>query len=117
MNQFLELQRYFKRLTRKDCQPTLDSAHHVAYGYLAAPFQLEVAYYPKNMIIRKLFIRRDFQDQGLGRRIVEILKHECQELYLEGIELDTILPESAEFWKRCGFSIYGCRGYWSSSNG
>jgi GNAT superfamily N-acetyltransferase len=102
-----------RKLRQKDCLPVADVGYRINYGhYISAPFRLEVAFNPRTMIIRTLFIRGDWQGQGLGRTIVEYLKRECGRLNCEAIELQGILSESVGFWEACGFSINGSYGRW-----
>jgi GNAT superfamily N-acetyltransferase len=103
------------KLKRKDLLPISDTGYRIVYGHsITSPIRLEIAFSPNKMIIRRLFIRSSYQQQGLGRSIVEYLKQECRRQNLDEIELDTILQESAGFWGRCGFSINGCYGRWEA---
>lgn len=101
-----------RRLRQKDILLIEDKGYRVIYGNHGTPFTLEIAFNPQTIIIRRLFIRGDWQGQGLGRTIVEYLKRECTRMDFDAIELVGILGESVGFWEKCGFSVNGSYGRW-----
>ena len=104
-------------LQRKDCLPISDVVYRIIYGRCDwSPIRLDISFGLERMIVRKLIIRPDLQNQGIGSTIVAYLKRESGRLQIPVIGLYIVLPESRRFWKEHGFELNdepdGCGGRW-----
>lgn len=99
------------------CIPTRNDGTRLMYDRAQyesgeRPFELEVAWYPKGLCIRKLFVRPESQGKGVGKDIVDTLKCICREEKHEVITLDTVLTNGIGFWKHQDFHVVDDSGVW-----
>lgn len=109
------------KLSFAQCQPDQINETNLLYRKekyddCSRPFELEVAWQPDGIIIKRLFVKPQLQRNGVGGDIINSLKQVCRTHGYGSIMLHDVLPEAVGYWKRREFCVFGNSGVWWNIN-
>lgn len=67
-------------------------------------YTLQYRIYKYTAKINYFGVKRKFQKNGIGKKVIQDFIERCRELDIEKIKIDAYV-ESINFWKKMGFSI------------